>query len=399
MELPTVHPRFPLTGPAESDRDLVGERFRSQGGVVRARLADGTTIWVALSYRLARQVMTDPVFSRAAATRPDSPRSAEGLALPAMLSSLDGEEHVRTQRLIMRAFTPKTVEGMRPWITDVVHDLLDTIAGLPQPVDLVTMFTAPLPARVMCRLFGVPYQDQERFGRWSEMLDSTENPDEVIEAFGLFHAYMRELIVRKRARPGPDLTSELTRLAEETGELTPDEVANNLVMVLGAGIDTTVQQLANSLITLLTERDQYELLCRRPELVDNAVEELLRCLILIPTGTMMRVATRDTELGGWTVRAGEGVVALQHVANRDPDAFTAPDRLDLQRPDAGRHLSFGIGRHFCVGAQLARTEMRIALRELTRRFPAARLAVPAEELRWRDGSLMRGPVTLPVTLT
>ncbi|MEV7283081.1 cytochrome P450 [Streptomyces sp. NPDC093252] len=398
MEPPAAHPRFPLVGPAESGRDLAGERALGQGGVTRARLPDGTPVWVAVGYRLSRQVMTHPAFSRRAAAEADAPRSAEGLALPAMLSSLDGTEHARTRRLVMGALPPRRADGMRPWITGVVGELLDAAAALPQPVDLVPALTAPLPARVMCRLFGVPYEDQERFGVWSEMLDSTENPEEVREAFGHFQTYMIELIGHKRARPGPDFTSDLVLLADTSGELDTVEIANNLLMVLGAGIDTTVQQLANSIITLLAERDQYERLCRRPELVDNAVEELLRYLILIPTGTMMRVATRDTELGGWTVRAGEGVVALQHVANRDPDVFPEPGRLDLARPEAVRHLAFGTGRHVCAGAQLARVELRAALGELVRRFPAARLAIPVEELRWRTGSLMRGPVALPVFL-
>ncbi|MFE7135180.1 cytochrome P450 [Streptomyces sp. NPDC057638] len=394
---PVTHPRFPfVTHP--SGWDAVGEGLRREAEVVRAALPDGTEIWVALSHRLAREVLTNPAFSRSAATEPGAPRVTEGLALPAMLSSLEGEDHTRIRRLLTKAFTPRMVEGMRPWITEVVTDFLDA-AEREEPVDLVAALASPLPVRVMCELLGVPFEDRDRFEAWVHTMDAVgDSTDAVLAAFEEFQEYLRALVDRRRQDPGSDLTSELIRVADGTDQLGPEELIGNLLMLLGAGTDTTVCQLASSIAALLGEPERYTLLCSRPELVDGAVEELLRYLLLLPCGAMMRVATRDTELGGWTVRAGEGVAALTYLANRDPGVFTEPDRFDLERADAGRHLSFGAGPHFCVGAQLARMELRIALGELVRRFPKARLAVPEEELRWREGGLMRMPLALPVLL-
>ncbi|MFI1865901.1 cytochrome P450 [Streptomyces jumonjinensis] len=400
MTQATAHHGFPFVRDAGAAHDPDGERLMRDAPVVRAQLPDGTPIRVALTLRACRQVLTDPVFSRRAALEPGAPQVAPGLALPSMLTSMDGEDHARTRRLITRAFTPRLVEGMRPWITDLVNELLDTAERRPGPVDLVEQLTLPLPVKVICRLLGVPYEDQDRFRGWTDaLLSHGGSAEQVREAYGRIQEYLRELTAAKREHPGEDLTSALTRVSDETGQLPEEHLVNNLQLVLVAGHDTTLNQLSNSLIALLAERERYALLCARPELVDNAVEELLRHLLLTRAGTLIRVATKDTELGGTTIRAGEGVIALQHVANRDPEGFADPDRLDLARTDTTGHLAFGAGPHFCVGAQLARLEMSTALSLVTRRFPAMRLAVPAGSLRWKENSLVRGPETLPVTLT
>ncbi|GLF93366.1 cytochrome P450 [Streptomyces yaizuensis] len=392
-------PLFPFTGPADRPRDREGERLRETAPVVRARLADGTPVWVALSHSATRQVLTTPVFSRGAAMLPGAPVLGEGMALPSMISSMEGPEHSRIRRLITRAFSPRMVDTMTPWITELVVELLDGLAAGPQPADLVAGLTEPLPIRVICRLLGVPRADAGRFSAWTGLLATAGSPDGVEAAFGALRAYIDRLVGEKRRSPGDDLTSELTLLADETGAVDQEQLVNNLVLLLGAGYETTVEQLGHSLFALLAEREHYARLCREPELVGNAVEELLRHALLMPTGTLVRVATEDIELGGRPVRAGDGVVALPHVANHDPEAFADdPGTLDLARADASRHLSFGAGAHFCVGAQLARAEMRITVAELVRRHPGAVLAVDPGAVEWKTGALTRGPVRLPVAL-
>jgi nocardicin N-oxygenase len=385
-------PEFPFVRSSAPDTDTLGVQLAGSAPVVRARYRDGAEIWVALSNHTARQVVTDPRFSRQAALAPDGPKV--GNAVPDLLISMDGEEHAHARRLFAKAFTPRMVERMRPWIEGLVAELLDTIERKGPPLDLVEHFTAPLPVTVICQLLGVPYADRDQFMAWTDRMlgDTGFTPDEIAEGIGNLQRYMRRLVERKRAEPGEDLTTELIGV----GGITEDQLVNNLFLMLGAGHDTTLKQLSNSLLLLLTHRHEYLRLVEDPGLVPGAVEELLRYLLLSPTGMLVRVAVADVELGGELVRAGETVAVLHHVANRDPAVFACPNELDLTRPEANKHLSFGAGPHFCLGAPLARLELTTALTQLTQRLPGLRLAVPAAEVPWKEGGLQRGPRALPV---
>jgi cytochrome P450 len=385
-------PEFPFVRSSVPDTDTLGVELAGSAPVVRASYRDGAEIWVALSNHAARQVVTDPRFSRQAALEPDGPKV--GNAVPDLLISMDGEEHARARRLFAKAFTPRMVERMRPWVERLVAELLDAIERKGPPLDLVEYFTAPLPVTVICQLHGVPYADRDQFMAWTDRMlgDTGFTQEEIAEGIGNLQRYMRQLVERKRAEPGDDLTTELIGV----GGITEDQLVNNLFLMLGAGHDTTLKQLSNSLLLLLSRRHEYLRLVENPGLVPGAVEELLRYLLLSPTGMLVRVAVEDVELGGELVRAGETVAVLHHVANRDPALFECPNELDLTRPDANKHLSFGAGPHFCLGAPLARLELTTALTQITRRLPGLRLAVPAAEVPWKEGGLQRGPRALPV---
>ena len=385
-------PEFPFVRSSVPDTDTLGVELAGSAPVVRARYRGGDEIWVALSGSAARQVVTDPRFSRQAALEPDGPKV--GNAVPDLLISMDGEEHARARRLFAKAFTPRMVARMRPWIEDLVAELLDAIERKGPPLDLVEYFTAPLPVTVICQLLGVPYADRDQFMAWTDRMlgDTGFTQDEIGEGIGNLQRYMRELVERKRREPGDDLTTELIGV----DGITEDQLVNNRFLMLGAGHDPTLKQLSNSLLLLLSRRHEYVRLVEDPGLGPTAVEELLRYLLLSPTGMLVRVAVEDVELGGQRISAGETVAVLHHVANRDPALFECPNELDLTRQDANKHLSFGAGPHFCLGAPLARLELTTALTQLTGRLPGLRLAVPAAEVPWKEGGLQRGPRALPV---
>ena len=389
-------PEFPFVRSSALDTDELGIELMSSAPVVRARLRDGAEIWVALSNLAARQVVTDSRFSRRAALEPDTPRI--GNAIPDLLISMDGEEHTKARRLFAKAFTPRMVERMRPWIEGLVSDLLDEIVRKGPPLDLVEHLTAPLPVTVICQLLGVPYADRGQFMDWTDRMlgDTGFTPQEIDDGIDNLQRYVRRLVELKRREPAEDLTTELIGVTESGYRLTEDQLVNNLFLMLGAGHDTTLKQLSNSLLLLLCRREEYVRLAENPGLIPNAVEELLRYLLLAPTGLLVRVAIEDVDLAGQLIRAGETVAVLQHVANRDPRVFDCPNEVDLTRRDANKHLSFGAGAHFCLGAPLARLELRTALFELTQRLPGLRLAVPRSEVPWKEGGLQRGPRTLPV---
>ncbi|MFD9698066.1 cytochrome P450 [Lentzea sp. NPDC059081] len=390
-------PEFPFVLTAASDTDEQGVTLLADGPVARARLRDTDhEIWVALGNDAARQVVTDPRFSRQVALEPDGPKI--GNAIPDLLISMDGPEHARARRLFAKAFTPRMVERMRPWIENLVTGLLDAVERQGPPLDLVEHFTVPLPVTVICQLLGVPYDDRGKFMDWTDRMlgDTGFTREEIGEGIGNLQRYMRELVASKRETPGDDLTTELIAVTDEGSRLTEEQLVNNLFLMLGAGHDTTLKQLSNSLVLLLTRREEYARLVERPALIPNAVEELLRYLLLSPSGLLVRVAVEDVDLCGTLVRAGETVAVLHHVANRDPQSYHCPQDLDLSRVDAGKHLSFGAGPHFCLGAPLARLELVTALTEITRRLPGLRLAVDPAEVPWKEGGLQRGPATLPV---
>jgi cytochrome P450 len=390
-------PDFPFVDSAALDTDELGVELLERGPVVRAKLRDGTEIWVALSNEAARRVVTDQRFSRKAAVEPGGVRM--GNAVPDLLISMDGEEHARTRRLFGKAFTARTVERMRPWIEELVASLLDEMVAKGPPVDLVEHFTAPLPVTVICQLLGVPYVDRGQFMDWTDRMlgDTRFSRDEIDEGIANLQQYMRRLVALKRHQPGDDLTTELIAVSDDTdGVLTEGQLVNNLFLMLGAGHDTTLKQLSNSLFLLLSRPTEYTRLVENPELVPNAVEELLRYVLLSPTGMLVRIAVEDVDLAGTRIRAGEGVAVLHHVANRDPSLFECPNELDLARREANKHMSFGAGSHFCLGAPLARLELRTALLQLTRRLPGLRLAVAPADVPWKEGGLHRGPRKLPV---
>jgi cytochrome P450 len=392
-------PTFPFGTPPSLSTDPEGLRLLAESSVVRARMADdGKEIRLTLGYHATRQSMTDPRFAREPITRPDAPVTLPALVgVTDVVSVMDPPRHTRVRRLLAGAFTPRMIDRLRPRIQSVMDRLLDTLDTCAKPADLLTMFIAPLPITVICELLGVPESDRSHLRGWAErFMVASVAPEQMAANHREVGAYLSELIAGKRAHPADDLTTALVQVRDEGDRLTEAELVINIQTLLVAGYETTLNQLANGIVTLSRNPAQFDLLRADPGMAGNAVEELLRYDKLI-TSTIPRIATEDVELDGHLVKAGEAVVGVPHIANRDPAVFTDPHRFDITRSNANQHISFTHGPHFCLGAQLARTELRMALTTLLTRFPDLTVAVADTELRWKDNALNRALRELPVT--
>ncbi|MFD3999038.1 cytochrome P450 [Streptomyces sp. NPDC058548] len=388
-------PTYPFEDDPGSDHSEAGRRLLDQTPVARARLAnDGSEVWLALSHRAVRQVLSDARFSREAAARPEAPMTLRVAAMPDMLPSMDPPRHTKARRLMASAFGPRMIAQLEPLVRGMVQTLLD---GLDSPCDLVDGYAEPLPIMVICELLGVPYEDRERIRDWATRLIALTayTREEIEAAMDQIAGYLGDLIAERRAAPDDRLISELVKVNDREGILTPNELIVNVRTLLVAGHETTVNQIGNSLVTLFGHPEQLKLLSERPDLWPAAVDELLRYSMLTDAA-LPRVALEDFDLDGVRVTAGEAVVPLIGVANRDPVAYPDPHRFDIQRDAPAPHLGLGHGPHFCLGAQLARLELLLTLRMLFERHPEVTPAVPLESLQWWPGLAMRSLRSLPV---
>jgi cytochrome P450 len=363
-------------------------QLRADHPVAEVTLPDGSTGWLVTRYADVRQVLIDPRFSRAAAE--GSAASNNGIAILAedSLNAMDPPEHTRLRRLVAGAFTARRVEQLRPKVAALVDELLADVAARPRPVDLVEHFSLPLPVRVICELLGVPAEDQHIFHAWSDtvMADASRDPAEIRAAMGELAQYFGKLIDDKRATPADDLMTALIAARDKGDRLTEKELVNLCFGLLIAGHETTANQINMFLLTLLHFPEEYERLAASPELIPQAVEELMRFVQLGDSGanSMPRVTTEAVVLTSTTA------------ANRDESVFADADRLDLSR-EVTQHLGFGAGAHHCLGAQLARMELQEALSGLLRHLPGLHIAVPDSQLRFKSGMIVRSLETLPVT--
>ena len=364
--------------------------------VFRAELPDGRIAWLVSGYESVRQMIIDQRFSRAQAVAPG--RAVPGFEMSAAesISGMDPPEHTRLRKLVASAFTARRIVALRPRVAGIVDELIDAMAGRPQPADLVAGFSLPLPAQVICEMLGVPAADLEQFHAWSDAIigDWQRDADEIMTAVAGLYGYFGTLIEIKRARPADDLISALIAARDDADRLSEHELTVMCCALLIAGHETTANQINLSLLLLLDHPDQVVTLRADPELIPGAVEELLRCTRLggLPPS---RVTTEDVRLGGVTIPAGELVIPLYSTANRDRSVFIDPDRFDVTR-DAASHLAFGAGVHHCLGAQLARVELQEAFRGLIGRLPGLRLAVPAGDLEFKPGMAIHSLRELPV---
>jgi cytochrome P450 len=310
----------------------------------------------------------------------------------------DGEDHRRLRRLVTKAFTPRMVEQLRPRIQEIADDLLDEVEPRGH-MDLVEEYAFPLPITVIAELLGIPVADRERFREWSNAIVTPALSQDALVEFGArmtaFVAYLRELFERRRREPAGDLVSALLQVREEGDSLSEQELFSMVVLLIVAGHETTVNLIANSVLALLQHPAELRVVQEDPACVPAAIEECLRYDGPVER-TLNRWAAADVELGGRTMRRGDLVIAVLGSADRDPERFPEPDVLDVGRDDV-RHVAFGRGSHYCLGAPLARLEGEIALATLLRRLPGLRLAVPPDELRWRPVPLFRALVSLPVS--
>ncbi|MCX4868896.1 MULTISPECIES: cytochrome P450 [unclassified Streptomyces] len=364
--------------------------------VLRVSLPYGGDAWLVTRHADVRTVLADPRFSRAAAVGEDIPRTvATGLPSTSMLS-MDPPEHSRLRRRVANSFTVRRVEALRPRVQHIVNGLLDTMLAAGGPSDLTQTLTWPLPITVICELLGVPVADRDRFNVWVDGLLMLSDPVRSMEARGLLNDYLAGLVALRRITPTDDLLGELANVADEEDRLLDEELVSLGVSLLSAGQEATANQLGNFVYTLLTRPDLWQKLVADPALVPDAVEELSRIIPISASAGFTRIAIEDVELSGQTIRAGDAVVAELGIANRDPEVFDHPEEIDFHRGNVP-HVTFGHGVHHCLGAQLARMELRVVLESLLRRLPGLHLAVPVEQISWRTNRLIRGVDALPVS--
>ncbi|MCF3100480.1 cytochrome P450 [Streptomyces roseoverticillatus] len=355
--------------------------------------------WLVTRHEHVRAVTSDPRFSRAALIGRDLPRVTPDLVDHAeSINLMDPPAHSRLRGLVAAAFGERRVEELRPRTQRMVDSLLDAMADHGAPADVSDWLAAPLPLTTVFELLGVPEPDRAPLRRWATAMMAPGTPDGAAAAAGKagLRAYFAELTAARRRHPGSDLLSALAAVREDGELLDAREVAVMGMLLLVTGHNTSAHQISNIVYTLLTHPEQLARLRARPELLPAAVEELLRFIPYRQGVGIPRQATEDVELDGVTIRAGETVHVSYLAANRDELVYDRPDELDLERQGAPAHLTFGHGTHHCLGARLARMELQVAIGTLLARFPALRLAVPAEEVRWNTGSIWRFPLALPV---
>ncbi len=313
------------------------------------------------------------------------------------LLTRDGDDHRRLRRLVSKAFTPRMVEQLRPRIESIADELLDATESR-GAMDLVDDYAFPLPIIVIAELLGIPAEDRDRFRTWSNTFVLPALTPELQEQFRVhtdeFVAYLDALFATRRADPRDDLVSALVQAEEAGDHLSENELYSMAVLLIVAGHETTVSLITNSVLALLTHPDALADVRSDPALLPSAIEELLRFDSPVERA-ITRWAADDVEIGGHTIARGDLVIAVIGSANRDSDRFPDAEALDLRREDV-KHVAFGRGSHFCLGAPLARLEAEVALRTLFERLPTLRLAIDATDLYWRPIPIFRSLASLPV---
>src|SRR5262245_42710415 len=372
-------------------------RLRSEDPVHQSPLG----FWVLTRYEDVVSVLRDARFVKEPIAAVVASRMG-GATPPVPLSMLerDPPDHTRLRGLVSKAFTPRVVETLRPHIQQIVDGLLDRVEGR-HSMDLIEDFAYPLPVIVICQMLGVPVEDRDRFKGWG--LDIARGLDAImlpadsdvtrrsLASRTALGDYFRELIAERRASPRADMLSALIAAEEAGDKLSEDELLATCTLLLVAGHETTVNLIGNGTLALLRHPDELRRLLERPALIASAVEELLR--YDGPVQRTARITSEDVTIGGRTIGKGELVMPFIGAADRDPAQFPDPDRLDITRAD-NRHIAFGWGIHFCLGAPLARLEGQIAINALVWRFP--KLALATDRPEYRQSLTLRGLKALPV---
>ncbi|WP_228542201.1 cytochrome P450 [Nocardia sp. XZ_19_369] len=393
---------FPGTQPDRLAVEPAFAQWRTRTPIVRVRMPFQGNAWLLTRYRDIRAVFTSADCRRAATSDPDTPRILPRAGAEGLLMSLDDPEHSRLRGLLAAWFTARRVEAMRPATEQAARELIADLLSA-ESADLVAQFAQRLSAIVIGDLLGVPRADRDEFRRWSEaMLSSTSyTTTQVEQAARELDEYFDHLVAHRVEQPSDDLIGVLVENAQ-AGQLSRREVVALATDLLVAGFETTAGQLTNSVYTLSMIPGAWQWLAAGRHRIGPAVEELLRVIPLGAGGFRARVTaapiTFGTDIGNpVTVAAGEVIIAPTIAANTDPAEFADPLSIRLDRPQAKHHLTFGHGVHRCLGAQLARMELNVALAELLSAFPTLALAVPETELEWNSGLQVRGPRALPVT--
>ena len=388
----------PLSPSVYTDPYPTYERLRDKDPVHWSPLLDS---WVFSRYKHVDSILRDHKrFSNDTRKRGNPSHIDESFDLnnqPSMLFR-DPPDHTRLRALVSRAFTPAVIEGLAGHIRTIADDLLDQIDD-PSGFDLMEAIAAPLPVIVIAELLGVPIEDRPQFQIWSRHRARGLEPNItdrerrlVTESGQELDAYFLKIIEQRRQEPQDDLISGLVAAEEAGDKLSQAELLAMLRLLLIAGNETTTKLIGNGMLALLRNPEQMEALRQSPDLMSSAIEELLR--FDAPVQLDVRVALEDVEFDGREVKKGQGIMVLLGSANRDPEVFSEPDRLDLSRQEAN-HISFGRGIHHCLGASLARLEGRLTFEAIMERFGDLRMQT--DRPVFRDNIILRGLDVLPVS--
>ncbi|GAA1072810.1 cytochrome P450 [Nocardiopsis composta] len=391
--------RFPLTRSCPFTPPDAYQRMRGREGLTRAVIPSGEQVWLVARHADVRAALSHPAAS-SDARHPAFPALGEGeQAVAADLRPfirMDPPDHTRVRRMLVGEFTVKRVREMRPAIEEICAEQADRLLTRTPPADLVGEYANRVSTTVICRLLGVPVEDLDFFRRITSVSGSrTSTEQEVNAALADLFGLIDRLIDEKSADPGDDLISRLATGPLARGEITRRSLLSQIGITLNAGHETSRNMIPLAALALLRHPDQLARLREDPSLWPGAVDELLRYLSVADVITL-RVATDDIPLDGGAIPAGEGYIALLGAANHDPAAFPDPQKLDVARPQRN-HVAFGYGAHQCVGQNLGRLEIEVALRTLFDRAPGLRPAVPLEELPLRSSSAIFGLEEVPVT--
>ncbi|HET6711595.1 cytochrome P450 [Amycolatopsis sp.] len=398
MTATTDSPRLPFDRPNVLEIAPLFAVLRRQGPVVPVTTPAGDPAWLVTGFEQVRAVFTDPRFGR---SHP-APEEAAALSNAAVLSRPQGDhetehtEHARMRRMLVPAFSANRIRRLAGHVQELADGCFDTMeqAG-DRPVDLHEHLSFPLPVLVICELLGVPYEDRDVFRVLSDRMGRMDIGDGADAALDEFTAYMRRLAAAKRRNPGQDVVSDMVRAQAEEPSFTDDDLARLAAGLLFAGHETTSNRIDLGVLYLLTDLARRDALAADPEgRVHGVVEEILR--LSAPSGLgVLRYAHDDVEVGGVTIARGDAVVLSIAAANRDGSVFPEPDEFDPDRKP-NSHVAFAYGGWFCIGASLARTELRVVFGSLFRRFPGLRLAVGVDELRVRTNRVTGGVDRVPV---
>jgi cytochrome P450 len=396
LELP-VERGCPFAPPAEY------ERLREHAPIRKVRLVSGAEVWWVSGHEEGRAILADRCFS--------SDRRKDGFPLfnfdaatlqqlrsqPPLMLGMDGAEHSAARRPVIGEFTVKRLAALRPRIQDIVDRFIDDMLATDQrPIDLVQALSLPVPSLVICELLGVPYTDHDFFqSRTAVAVRRTSSSEDRQRAFVELRAYIDDLITRKESEPGDDLLSRQIARQRQADIVDHAGLVSMAFLLLNAGHETTANMISLGVIGLLNHPEQLALITADPGKTPGAVEELLRYFAITDAVTS-RVATEDVQIGGVSIKAGQGVIVSSLSANWDPSVFKNPAKLDVER-GARHHLAFGFGPHQCLGQNLARMELEIVFDTLFRRIPTLRLAAPVEDLPFKTDAVVYGAYELPVT--
>ena len=364
---------------------------------VRNRI-DGTEPWLITRYEDCREVLINTAVS-ADPTVEGYPQLSAGHAAtarrPGDFVYMDDPEHARFRGYIAREFLVREVSALKPDIEWIIDHLADQMLEKGPPLDLVTEFALAVPSMVICKILGVSYENHELFQTTAQTRLKIDNTvEDTVDSLERLFAYLNQIVSEKERKPTDDLLSRLAAHIN-TGEVTHEEVVNISRLLISAGHETTANLITLGTVLLITHPDQFSALMNNPELAPQATEEILRYTSIVHA-TPRRTALEDIEVNGHRIRKGEGIVPLTAVANRDPSVFEEPNRFNIHRKEAKRHLAFNYGPHFCLGANLARLEMQIVMERFYPRFLNLDIAVPYDEIDFKLDSFMLGAHSLPV---